>query len=384
MKKLNILFLNSWYPNAVFPANGNFIQQHARAVALNCNIACLHVEVRVQKELFEITKSFNEGVFEVIVYVKKVESNYSFIKKLHRRHLAYKKGLKIINEKFVKVDVTHLNVVLPAGLFAIYLKTKFKIPFIITEHSTTYLKSSGSTHRFLERFLIKKVVQKASKVCPVSNDLKEAMIFSGYQGDYAVIPNVVNTSYFKYQKKEILKKINILHVSSLKEEHKNGRGILRVMKKLSQRRQDFTFTMISDGDTLPIKKYAEEIELESSLFSLEGAKPAEGIALAMQEYDLFLLFSNYENLPCVISESLVSGMPVISSDVGGISEMITNENGVLVAAGNEGELLCKLEYVINNISKFNRSEIAINAKNTFSYETVGAQFFSIYKEIIKD
>jgi glycosyltransferase involved in cell wall biosynthesis len=210
------------------------------------------------------------------------------------------------------------------------------------------------------------------------------MIISGYHGDFAVIPNVVNTSYFKYQKKEILKKINILHVSSLKEEHKNGRGILRVIKKLSQRRQDFTFTMISDGDSLPIQKYAEEIRLESSFFSLEGTKSKEEIAIAMQEYDLFLLFSNYENLPCVISESLVSGMPVISSDVGGISEMITNKNGVLVAAGDEAELICKLEDVINNISKFNRLEIAINAKKTYSYETVGAQFFSIYKEIIKD
>jgi glycosyltransferase involved in cell wall biosynthesis len=128
--------------------------------------------------------------------------------------------------------------------------------------------------------------------------------------------------------------------------------------------------MITDGDSLPTQKYAEEIRLESSFFSLEGAKSIEGLARAMQEYDLFLLFSNYENLPCVISKSLVSGMPVIFSDVGKISEIITNKNGVLVVTVDEAELICKLEDVINNISEFNRLKIAINAKNTYRYETI--------------
>jgi hypothetical protein len=65
---------------------------------LNCNVTFLHVEVIIQKELFEITRSFNEGFFEVIVFVKKVKNSYSFIKKLHNRRLAYEKGLLFINE----------------------------------------------------------------------------------------------------------------------------------------------------------------------------------------------------------------------------------------------------------------------------------------------
>lgn len=384
MQKLNILFLNSWYPSVVFPFNGNFIQQHARAVALNCNVACLHVEFRAQKELFEIAKSYNEGVFEVIVYIKKVENNFAFFKKLQRRHVAYKQGLALINEKFIKIDATHLNVVLPAGLFALYLKRKFKIPFIVTEHSTTYLKSSANKHSFLEKVVIKKVTQNASKICPVSNDLKKAMIFSGFKGDYSVIPNVVNPVYFKHKEKEISKPIRILHISSLKEAHKNGKGMLRVIKKLSQKRQDFTFTIISDGMLLPIEEYAKEINLKPTFFHIEGGRATEGIALAMQRHDLFLLFSNYENSPCVISESLVCGMPVISSNVGGIDEMITKENGVLVASGNEEQLVAGLDNILDNISEFNSKEIATNAKRIYGYETVSAQFVSIYKEILKD
>lgn len=383
MGKLNILFLNSWYPTKNFPYNGNFIQQHARAVALNCNVACLHIEFRAQKELFEITKTDNKGVFEVIVYMKKVKNNFFFFKKLQRRHFAYKLGMKLIKEKFYRIDITHLNVILPSGLFALYLRKKFKIPFIITEHSTTYLKSNRNNHSYLEKLIIKKVVDKASKICPVSNDLQKAMISSGYNGVYKVVPNVVNTSLFKYIEKEISKPIKILHISSLKEAHKNGKGMLRVIKKLSLKRHDFTFTIISDGDTLPIKKYAKEINLKSNFFHIEGGKSIEEIAISMQNYDLFLLFSNFENLPCVISESLVSGMPVISSNVGGINEMITNENGVLVTPGNEEQLLSSLINVLDNTSNFNRVQIAKKAKETYSYETVSSQYLKIYKEIIK-
>jgi glycosyltransferase involved in cell wall biosynthesis len=383
MDKLNVLFLNSWYPNQSAPFNGNFIQQHARAVALNCNVACLYVETREQKELFEISSVYNEGVFEVIVYTKNIKSTLFLAKKIGRRHKAYKKGLEIIKENFTKIDVTHLNVVLPAGLFALYLKKYFKIPFIITEHSTSYLKNGGIKHRFFERLLIKIITKKASRICPVSKDLKDAMLASGYVGDYAVIPNVVNTKYFKYKDSENLKPIKILHVSSLKEAHKNGRGLLRVIKQLSNKRTDFIFTIITDGGVTPITNYAKEIRVNKDFLYIYASKTTKEIALEMQKTDLFLLFSNYENLPCVISESLVSGVPVVSSDVGGITEMISSENGALVTARNEDELLATLETTLDNLSQFNRREISEKAKEKYGYSAVSDQFLSIYKEIIK-
>ena len=42
-KKLNILFLSSWYPNRVLPTLGNFVQKHAEAVALYEHVIALYV-----------------------------------------------------------------------------------------------------------------------------------------------------------------------------------------------------------------------------------------------------------------------------------------------------------------------------------------------------
>ena len=63
------------------------------------------------------------------------------------------------------------------------------------------------------------------------------------------------------------------------------------------------------------------------------------IADMMKAHHLFVLFSNYENLPCVIAEAHCTGMVVVGSDIGGTREMINAQNGVIVQARDEAALL---------------------------------------------
>ena len=264
MDKLNVLFLNSWYPNTIYPLNGNFIQQHARAVSLCCNVVCLHVKSRVQSQRYEISKQWNEGVLEIIIYYKKNSSKsvLSLFAKQQQQHRAFLKGFDIVTSKFFKIDIVHLNVMFPAGLFAIYLKIKFNIPYIVTEHSTTFLKISPLNHSRLETFFIKRIINYATVICPVSKDLATAINKYGSNLDVRIVPNVVNTKFFKYvNKKRTEKTINLLHISSLKEEHKNLRGLLNVVKSLSEKRSDFTLTIISNNCANDVVNYASKIGL---------------------------------------------------------------------------------------------------------------------------
>ena len=210
------------------------------------------------------------------------------------------------------------------------------------------------------------------------------MLRSGYKGDYQVIPNVVNTKYFKFNKVKESDFTKILHVSSLKKEHKNWEGILNVVKELSLERNDFSLTIVSDGDLEPVKKYAQKLKIDSDFLEIVGEKTTPEIGEIMQQHDVFLLFSNFENLPCVISEALVSGMPVISSDVGGIKEMINKKNGILVEAGNEKELLNTLNTFFDSKRKYNRYNIAKEAELVYSYTAVAKKFTSIYNEVLKE
>jgi len=210
------------------------------------------------------------------------------------------------------------------------------------------------------------------------------MIKFGIKNKYIVIPNVVKTDiFFPSKENSNMPKIRFLHISHLKDDHKNISGILETFKEISKIRPDFFLTISGNGDVESHMKYADIIEFPKSLIRFEGSKTQNEVAEAMRENNAFILFSNYENLPVVISEAHVSGIPVVSSDVGGISEMINETNGVLVEKGNKKMLLEKVLLTMDNIRKFNKNKISAVAVERYGYESVGKQYYNVYKSVIQ-
>jgi glycosyltransferase involved in cell wall biosynthesis len=102
----------------------------------------------------------------------------------------------------------------------------------------------------------------------------------------------------------------------------------------------------------------------------------------MRKHEVFVMFSHYENLPRVISEALMTGLPVISSSVGGIPEMINNSNGVLVAAGDEEAFLQELYFMALRNKEYDKKRIVYDANLLYSTTAVGKNFLSIYHGIL--
>ena len=83
---------------------------------------------------------------------------------------------------------------------------------------------------------------------PVSRDLEMNMKKLNDNPPFKIVPNVVDVELFQPTTKSTQKdKIKFLHISTFAEQ-KNMNGLLRVFKKLSEHRQDFTLTMAGDGD----------------------------------------------------------------------------------------------------------------------------------------
>ena len=129
MKKHTILWLTSWFPHPTDPLLGNFIQRQAEAVSPFCNIIVLYaVEGGETYEIGVETTNFTT----VRVYFPK--TNNSFLK-FYRYLKAWSKGYNFIkNTEGVLIDLVHLNVAYPAGIWALWLHFHYKIPFIISEH----------------------------------------------------------------------------------------------------------------------------------------------------------------------------------------------------------------------------------------------------------
>lgn len=372
-EKLHILFLPSWYPSSVLPTNGDFIKRHAEAVSKKHLVSVLHIisNPKVSKTEIEITEKPNLKTY--IAYIK--PSRFVFIKWI-RFWLAYRKIIKQITE----IDLVHVHRIFPLGVFALLLKVIQKLPYIISEHWTGYHSTNSKHISWFERTLSKRIVKKASFVCPVSKDLKEAMIKIGLIGNYSIVPNVVDTDLFQPLENKN-SEFTITHISDLNNDHKNISGMLRVASKLSKKLDKFTWYFIG-GKKDDYKKLLTELRFDNASINFIDHLPHQIVSEYLKKSHVFVLFSNYENLPCVILEAFSCGTPVISTNVGGIREFFPNHFGYLIQKGNEDELLKTLVHIQQNpIDK--QTEMHDYAVENFSPEKICNSFTKLYLDTLK-
>ncbi|GMT44977.1 MAG: glycoside hydrolase [bacterium] len=395
VKPLHILNLARWYPNRTDPMPGLFIQQHAEAAARFAEVALVYVhgvEAEASASLYEIDYEEKAGVRTARVYYRLPRLHIPFISPaigLWRFFKANNKGIRRVKLADEKFDIIHVHVLTRLGVLALFDKWFHGTPYVITEHWTRYLDLRDFTG-FFRKQLTRMVVRQATVVTTVSNDLTRAMINHGLQNsDYRVIHNVVDTAFFKVTIAERMPKQEtglkeLVHVSCFTDVHKNISGLLRVIKKLSENRNDFHFTLVGEGEDLrKIKNYAHTLAIPEKVLAFTGLLEGKILAETMAKADALVIFSNYENMPVVINESFVLGIPVFSTDVGGISEMVNNSNGRLVPKGDETALFDVLDdFIVGKIS-FQKEQIQAYSGKHFSPDAVGKMLLNIYEEALR-
>lgn len=371
--------MSSWYPNKVTTTKGNFVQRHAEAVATMCNVVAIIVieDPDQHVENFRLEREFEKGVDTIRIYTK---PGLGKLTKWLRFFKGYDKAIQVALDSF-KPDLIHGNVFFPVGIVARKWASKLSVPMVFTEHLTSYLPANRKNLKSKHLRSIRTTARLTNRILPVSQDLMYAMKGLEIGHKYEVLPNVVDTDLFKPGKTENSKK-RIIHVSTAKDFHKNVSGILRTISKLKEQRSDFELLIISDGDLNPHINMAKELNIVD-LVNFEGEQPLEIIGKKMGSSDLFLLFSNFENLPCVIIEALSSGLPVLSTNVGGIPEMIDESNGILVEPQDENELLNKLTEILDS-DHYDRNSISKAAHAKYGKVAVSSQLVRIYREVISE
>ena len=389
MKKAdkNILWLPSWYPNALAPFDGDFIQRHAKAVACFQKITVIYIK---KDELGKITKdvksfsSSQDNFDEIIVFYFSKKTQFKLLNRLFsaiKYRKVYRKALKeYINEKG-NPDLVHVHVALKAGIQALFMKKKLRIPYIVTEHWSGYYENAkvniynGS---ILIKNLTRKILSNALLLLPVTKKMGQIINEKIVTIPFEVVENVVDTSLFFFHPSDA-KRFRFIHASSLNY-YKNPEGIIRAIKQLVIEGLNFELVLIG-----PIKD--ELIELSDSLsltdkyIFFKSEIPYYQVANEMQNSSSLVLFSRVESLPCVLLEALCCGLPVISTDVGGISEVINEANGILIESENEAQLVNAMKKMILNYDSYDKINIAKKAASEFSYNSIGKKIAEIYDKI---
>ena len=385
-----ILWLCSWYPHPGDPYEGDFIQRHAKALSLYAPVTVFYVNQQgSDKEVDEdmIIGQQTEGVCEKIIFFRFKRTGVALMDKLaynFQYYRAYKKALQTYISKEGKPAVVHIHVPMKAGMMGRWIKREWGIPYIISEHSSHYNGKTDddfSAKNFFHRYNVRQVFRDAVAVTNVSTIIGDKLKALFGINDVKIIHNTVDTRFFYYSNSGA-SKFRFIHVSTLANYQKNIDGMLRSFSKLANQRQDFEL-VIAGPASVELKEKAIQSGL-SSYVSYTGEISYPEVALQMQQASALVLFSRYENFPCVMIEALCCGLPVIAADTGGINEAVNETNGILVESENEEQLTAALDRMMNEYGKFDRKEIADTARQLFSYETIGKQFYDLYNEVTRN
>lgn len=375
-QKLNILFLPYWLPSKNNPKNGNFILRHAEAIATLHNITILYVErddTLIEK--FKINIDKNHNLLIIKIYYK--GHSYKVIN-YWKKFRAYTKGLGLIKN----IDLIHIHVLYYYAFLALYFKIIKNINFVVTEHWTRWITKDNSLSRKFYCKMMNIVCSQASYILPVSENLADSMKMQGIKGKYKIIPNVVNTQVFKPTINKPEKNI-FLHISNLVDDHKNITGILNVSKKLAESGYKFILKIGGDGDNTMIKEFIKNNKLKNYI-STFGPLTENEVSYKMRNADMLVMFSNKENQPCVINEAFSCGLPVISTNVGGITEFFPKNFGIIIEKGNENDLYEAMAKCINGKVEFAKpKDMHQYAVNHFSIQIIAKELEKVYSKVLQ-
>ena len=372
MKK--VLFLSSWYPSRVHSTLGNFVSYHAKTVSKSNQVHVLYIIADDSVKDYEIVSESIDGIQTTIVYFKR-----GFFKYLNY-FIAFLKGLKLVSKDF-DFDLVHMNIMHPAIWQALYIKWVKNIPYLVSEHWHGFQNLKNKQIGFIQSILIKKGVKNAFAICPVSEQLLKGMKNQGLNANYHVVPNVVNTKLFKPVSRTYRTKFKFLHVSTLDDDIKNVSGIIQAFSKLQNEKA--TLKIIGEGDKSYIIDLINMYKLNDKI-ELEGEKTYNEIAIEMQNANAFVLFSNIENLPLVLIEAMSTGMPIITTNVGGIPEIFNSYAGYMIKPKEEEELYLSMKNMIANYNQFDYKKISNYAIQHFSNEKVAESFNVLYHKMTKN
>ena len=377
---MNILHLLSWFPSPDNPTLGNFCVRMIDALPEDCHSIILSVcDGHNMSQSFELKEIPGLHHTHLQIYIRPPKNKV--LRKLKMLRM-YQYGLRHLKKQGFNPDLIHLHVAYPLGQLALLWHILYGYPYVLTEHWTIY--QPQNQHVLVGRLkrMIVKIANHAALIMPVSLDLQHCMEGHGIHNRYEVIYNLVNTDLFRIGTKNTQPRKRLLHISTLRDEAKNFSGILRTIERLRKQRDDFELHVIHDYEAPEFKTFVSEHQLTDCVI-FEGKKTSEEVAKAFSETDFFVLFSNFENLPCVIVEAFASGVPVLTTDVGGIAEIVTPERGLLIKAGDEDALLKGMTQMLEECRSYDRERIRQYAVNTFSAGRIGQQIHEQYKKVME-
>ncbi|MBJ6143724.1 glycosyltransferase [Hymenobacter sp. BT559] len=391
-----ILHLPKWYPHRYDNQDGDFVARHVAAIAANggpVQAAVVFATVaRGPLPTLLVEEADLGGPVPTWRYYYRARPTglppLDRLLKLGLWLLAQQRGLRAVRRHWggARPEVVHAHVLFRPAAWAWWLRWRHDTPYVLTEHWTIFQPANVGRLGWLRRWLVGQLVRRAVALTPVSADLGRALAaLGGVNAHTIVIPNVVDTELF-CPPTEPGSRGGLLHVAAFNEPAKNLGGLLRTVAQLVNSQPGLRLRVAGYGPAeAALHRLAQELGLlDTGIVTFLGKLPPAQVAAEMRRAACLVLFSNYENLPCVLIEAQASGLPAVATSVGGVPELLPEPSlGLLVPPGDEVALAQALREVLAApAGRFDTARLRARAVSQYSYPAVGRAFGAAYARIL--
>lgn len=343
--KQNILLIPSWYPSEKHPYSGVFFKEQAILMSNRFNIIVLYgiPEVIGKKSLVKSILLRNNRFGKPSLF-EAIGTGY---KEYHFKYPVYafmsnKSQIKYSNKYFKKAfdllcfipDLIHAQSNFKAGIFSSFLANTIKCKLLITEHLPLIIRYFPVS---LKDFYINSL-ENADCISTVSEYSRGVLMDN--------IPNkeVINHGNFIDEDTFILRKSNVNTLFSIGwvgslYYRKDPFTFLRVVKYLFDKGFSFQARMIfayekGEINIKTIEKFISDNKL-NCIIDISFNVNRNQLVEFYHSIDVLICTSISETFGMVIAESLMCGTPVISSNCGGVQDIIDDKlNGFITKIGD--------------------------------------------------
>jgi len=239
---------------------------------------------------------------------------------------------------------------------------------------------SGEARDHLQRSgrLTKCLMQLATCLVAPSGYLVD--VFREFGMEVIEIPNHVDTSVFQHRERRDVQP-RILVSRSLEPLY-NIECALRAFEIVQKRHPQAELTVLGEGSQRRyLKRLASELRLLNVRFV--GRVERNDIAAYYDEADIFLNTSSIDNMPVSIIEAFAAGLPIVTTDAGGIPHLVSDRvNGHLLKINDHDAIANRLIELVEDPDETNRlSRLGKSEVRKYSWMIAGPMWRSLYESL---
>lgn len=389
---MHVLIIPSWYPRFATDINGVFFREQALALQKSgIKVGVISPQLRSLASPISTFRGPYGPAFEwdqglptfrdhAVAWFPKFTSA--------GMKLWIRRGLHLYNwyvREQGTPDLIHVHSLLNAGLVAQVIRQRTGVPYIVTEHASTFGRGALTGRQIR----MAAAAAKSAALCfavsaSLSKLLERKLAADGRK--WFVMPNIVEERFTNYPlltPEDYRDEFRFVAIAVLTE----NKAIDNVIRAFAQAfGGDSSVTLEIGGEGIE-KRRLESLVAQSGLSNrvfFLGALSRDDVIQTISRADVFVSGSRYETFGVVIAEALALGRPVIATKCGGPETIVREEDGFLVPPDDVPSLAQAMLEIRSTYGRFDAGSIKEACIARFSEQVVVRRLIDSYEAVLSE